>query len=68
MNLDTHEEVHDKAVVAWLDDAIGHARADSQGKILYCLECVRNELIEMKHEAAGSATPPWSRKDWGNKL
>ena len=62
MDLDTLEGAYDETVVAWLDNAIERARADAQSKSVYCLECVRNELIEMKHEA-GLATPPWSRKD-----
>ena len=62
MNPGTYDSVRDEAVVAWLDDATEHARANAQAKLLYCLECVRYELIEMKHEA-GLATPPWSRKD-----
>ncbi len=62
MNPGTYDSVRDEAVVAWLDDATEHAHANAQAKLLYCLECVRNELIQMKHEA-GLATPPWSRKD-----
>ncbi len=62
MNPEPYDGVLDEAVVAWLDDATEHARADAQAKLLCCLECVRNELIEMKHEA-GLATRPWSRKD-----
>ena len=62
MNPGTHDSVYDEAVVAWLDNATEHARANAQAKLLYCLECVSNELIEMKREA-GLATRPWSRKD-----
>ena len=62
MNPGTHDGVHDEAVFSWLDDATEHARANAQAKLLCCLECVRNELIEMKHEG-GLATRPWSRKD-----
>ncbi|MDP8973223.1 MAG: hypothetical protein M3N45_08600 [Actinomycetota bacterium] len=62
MDLDSLEGAYDETVVAWLDNAIEHARADARAKPLYCLECVRNELIKMKHEA-GLATPPWSRED-----
>ena len=51
MNPGTYDSVRDEAVVAWIDDATEHARADAQAKLLYCLECVRNELIQMKHEA-----------------
>lgn len=62
MDLDTLEDAYDETVVAWLDNAIEHARADARARSVYCLECVRNELIEMKHEA-GLATRPWSRKE-----
>ena len=62
MDLDTLEGAYDETVVAWLDNAIERARADAQAKSVYCLECVRNELIEMKHES-GLSTPPWSRKE-----
>jgi hypothetical protein len=62
MDLDTHEGAYDETVVAWLDNAIEQARASAQAKSVYCLECVRNELVEMKHEA-GLATRPWSRKN-----
>jgi len=62
MDPDTLEGAYDETIVAWLDNAIELARADAQARSVYCLECVRNELIEMKHEA-GLATPPWSRED-----
>ncbi len=57
MELDTQESVHDEAVVSWLENAMNHARANDQAKLLSYLECVRNELIEMGHEA-GLATRP----------
>ncbi len=62
MELDTHKSAYDETVVSWVENAIAHAHDNDQVKLLSCLECVRNELIEMKHEA-GLATPPWSRKD-----
>ena len=51
MNPGTCDSVRDEAVVAWLDNATEHAHANAQAKLLYFLECVRNELIQMKHEA-----------------
>ena len=56
MDLDTHGSVHDEAVVLWLEDSIEHARAQNQGKLLGYLECVRNELTEMKHETRFAAS------------
>ena len=50
MELDRHESVYDKTVMSWLDNAMEHAHARNQGKLLACLECVRNELTEMRHE------------------
>ena len=57
MDLDTHKSVYDEAVVSWLEDSIEHARAQSQGKLLVCLECVRNELTEMRHETELATRP-----------
>ncbi len=57
MYLDSLESVHDEAVVSWAENAMEHARANDQAKLLSYLECVRNELIEMGHEA-GLATRP----------
>ncbi len=57
MELGTHKSVHDEAVASWLENAIEHARAQNQSKLLRYLECVSNELIEMGHEA-GLATRP----------
>ncbi len=57
MYLDSLESVHDEAVASWLENAIEHARAQNQSKLLRYLECVSNELIEMGHEA-GLATRP----------
>jgi hypothetical protein len=57
MNPGTHDSVYDEAVVAWLDNATEHARANAQAKLLYCLECVRSELIQMKHEAGSHPIP-----------
>ena len=56
MDLDTHGSVHDEAVVSWLEDSIERARAQNQGKLLGYLECVRNELTEMKHETRFAAS------------
>ncbi len=55
MELDTQESVHDEAVVSWAENAMEHARANDQAKLLSYLECVRNELTEMRHET-GFAT------------
>ena len=57
MDLDTHRSVHDEAVFPWLENAVEHARARNQGKLLICLECVRNELLEMEHETKVATRP-----------
>lgn len=57
MDLDTYRSVHDEAVASWLKNAIEHARIQNQGKLLGYLECVSNELTEMRHEM-GLATRP----------
>lgn len=57
MDLDTHKSVYDEGVVSWLENAMEHARANDQVKLLFCLECVSNELTEMRHET-GLATRP----------
>ena len=56
MDLDTHGSVHDEAVVLWLEDSIEHARAQNQGKLLGYLECVSNELAEMRRETRLTAS------------
>ena len=56
MELDTHKSVHDEDVTSWLENAVEHARARNQGKLLGYLECVRNELTEMKHETRFAAS------------
>ncbi len=56
MDLDTHKSAYDGAVVSWLENAIEHAHAQNQGKLLGYLECVRNELTEMKHETRFAAS------------
>lgn len=50
MDLDTHKSVYDEAIASWLKNAVEHACAQNQGKLLGYLECVRNELAEMSHE------------------
>ncbi len=50
MDLATHESLYDETVVLWLENAVEHARARNQGKPLGYLECVRNELTEMRYE------------------
>ena len=57
MDLDTHRSVHDETVVSWLENAMNHARAQNQGKLLTYLECVGNELIEMRHETELATRP-----------
>ncbi len=57
MDLDTRKSVHDEAVASWLENAIEHAQAQSQGKLLGYLEQVRNELTEMKHEPVSGTRP-----------
>ena len=57
MHLDTHKSVYDEAVVSWLENAIAHAHDNDQVKLLSCLECVRNELIEMRHETELATRP-----------
>ncbi len=57
MYLDSLESVHDEAVASWLENAIEHARAQNQSKLLRYLECVSNELIEMGHETRLAANP-----------
>jgi hypothetical protein len=55
MYLDSLESVHDEAVVTWLENAMKHARTNDQGKLLSCLECVGNELAEMRNETRFTA-------------
>ncbi len=57
MELDTHKSVYDEAVVYWVENAIAHAHDNDQVKLLSCLECVRNELIEMRHETELATRP-----------
>ncbi len=57
MDLDIQESVHEEGVVSWLENAIEHAQAQSQGKLLGYLECVRDELTEMRHETGFAANP-----------
>ncbi len=57
MNLDTHKSAYDETVVSWLENAIVHAHDNDQSKLLSCLECVRNELIEMRHETELATRP-----------
>lgn len=57
MDLGTYESAYDGAAVSWLENAMEHARARNQGKLLSCLECVRNELIEMARETRLATRP-----------
>jgi hypothetical protein len=57
MDLDIQESVHEEGVVSWLENAIEHAQAQSQGKLLGYLECVRDELTEMRYETGFAANP-----------
>ncbi len=57
MDLDTNRSLYDETILSWLENAMEHARANDQATLLSYLECVRNELIEMGHEA-GWATRP----------
>ena len=57
MELDTHKSLYDEAVASWLENAIEHARARNQGKLLGYLECVSNELTEMRHEMELATRP-----------
>ncbi len=57
MDLDTHKSSYEEAVVSWVENAIEHAQAQSQGKLLGYLECVRDELTEMRHETGFAANP-----------
>ncbi len=57
MDLDTHKSAYDETVVSWLENAMNHARVQRQGKLLGYLECVRNELTEMRHETRLAANP-----------
>ncbi len=50
MHLDSLESVYDETVVSWLENAIKHAHTQNQDKLLGYLECVSNELTEMRHE------------------
>ncbi len=57
MESNRHESAYDETVVPWLENAMEHARAQSQGKLLGYLECVRNELTEMRHETELATRP-----------
>ena len=57
MDLDTHQSGHDEDVVSWLRDAMEHARAQNQSKLLAYLECVSNELTDMRHETELATRP-----------
>ena len=57
MDLDTHKCVYDEAIAYWLENAVEHARARNQGKLLGYLECVSNELTEMRHETELATRP-----------
>ncbi len=57
MELNTHKSVHDEAVASWLENAMEHAQAQNQVKLLGYLECVRDELTEMRHETRFAANP-----------
>ena len=55
MDLNTPKSVHDEAIASWLENAVEHAHAQNQGKLLGYLEHVRNELAEMRHETRFAA-------------
>ena len=57
MHLDTLESAYDATVASWLENAVKHAHAQNQGKLLAYLECVGNELTEMKHETELATRP-----------
>jgi hypothetical protein len=57
MDLDTHKSAYDETVMSWLENAIVHAHDNDQSKLLSCLECVRNELIEMRQETELATRP-----------
>ncbi len=57
MDLDTHKSAYDETIVSWLENAINHARAQNQGKLLGYLECVSNELTDMRHETELATRP-----------
>ncbi len=55
MESNRHESAYDETVVPWLENAMEHAHTQNQDKLLVYLECVRNELTEMRHETRFAA-------------